>query len=211
MPKDHSEEFLAFSLDQRHHVTIRGVEVTYAFTSNNVANFRLASDPSRLLAYEISELNRMHRTGEFRVIPYGALPEHLRPAPVRDEDDVFIAGLSPAQRTRVAARYAMVRGFLDLKDAEAIKGDDRAIRVGMDAIRTAAEPYFMEGMPDPEYGLQLQNWMDGKGKKPRTPVETRRPGACSPRSLREWVSLYLKGGKAALIDRCWLKWSAPSS
>ncbi len=111
-------------------------------------------------------------------------------------------GLSPAQRKRVAWRYALMRGFLDLKEAGRVTGTDESISGNMDAICTAAGPYLQEAMPDPEYDLQLREWEAGRGRKPRTPRETPRPGPCSPRALRSWLSLYRKGGKAALVDRC---------
>jgi putative transposase len=202
MPRDFHDEVLMFSLDPRHHITIRGAELRFAWLTNGVATFHAAEDPRRKVAYEIAELNRLNRAGEITVIPDGLVPEHLRPGPVHDDRDVFIAGLAPAQRVRVAWRYGMVRGFADLKAAGVVDGTDESIAGNMDATRAAAEPYVQEELPDPEYSLKLRNWEEGRGRKPRTPRESRRPGACSPRALRNWVSLYRKGGKEALIDRC---------
>lgn len=202
MPKDFHDEFLTFSLDMHHRITIRGAELRFVWKTDKVVTFHAAEDPRRTVAYEVAELNRMNRAGEITVVPYALMPERLRPAPVRDDEDVFIAGLSPAQRGRVAWRYAMVRGFLDLKDGGLVKGTDASIVANMDAIRDAAEDYFQDGMGDPEYDLKLREWKAGRGPKPRTPKETPRPGPCSPRALRSWLSLYRKGGKVALIDQC---------
>ncbi len=76
-----------------------------------------------------------------------------------------------------------------------------SIKENMNSIREAAEPYFQEQMTGPDYNEKFKLWEDGTGRKPITPIETKRPGPCSPRSLRNWASRYRKGGKAALIDR----------
>lgn len=201
MPKDFQDENLTFSLDLQHRITIRGAELRFVCFSNGVATFHAAENPRYTVHYELAELNRMNRTGEITVVPYALLPEHLRPIPVVENDDALLAGQSPAQRKRVAYRYAMVRAFEDLKAQKVVTGDDKSIAANMDAIRAAAEPYFQEEMPDPEFSDQLRRWQEGNGRKPRTPIATQYPGPCSPRGLRGWASLYRKGGKIALIDR----------
>lgn len=201
MPKDFHNEVLTFSLDMQHRITIRGAELRFVYLRDGVATFHAAENPRYVVHYELAELNRLNRAGEITVVPYALLPEHLRPVPVYSDESEFLAGLPPAQRQRVAHRYAMVRGFEELKAKGAVKGTDESIAANMDAIRAAAEPYFQEEMPDPEYSHQLRLWEEGKGRKPRTPIATRYPGACSPRGLRQWLSLYRKGGKVALVDR----------
>lgn len=201
MPKDFHDEFLTFSLDMQHRINIRGAELRFVYLANGVATFHAAENPRYMVHYELAELNRMNRAGEITVVPYALLPEHLRPVPIAEDDGALLAGLSPAQRKRVAHRYAMVRGFEDLKAQNIINGTDASITQNMDVIRAAAEPYFQEEMPSPEYSEQLKFWQEGIGRKPRTPLETPYPGACSARSLRGWASLYNKGGKVALIDR----------
>jgi len=202
MPKDIHDEFLTFSLDRHHRIIIRGAELRFVWQTNSIVTLHAAEDPSRTISYDVAELNRMNRAGEITVVPYALMPEHLRPAPVRDDEDVYIAGLSRAQRDRVNWRYAMVRGFLELKEKGLVTGTDESIAANMDAIRTAAEPYFEEEMPNPEYRRQLREWEAGEGRKPRTPKKTPRPGPCSPRALRGWLPLFRKGGKTGLIDRC---------
>lgn len=201
MPKDILEEFLTFSLDPQHRISIRGAELRFIHLSDGVATFHAAENVRYTVRYELAELNRMNRAGEITVVPYFHLPAHLRPVPVVEDGQAFLAGLSPAQQKRVAYRYAMVRGFEELKTSGKVQCTDHSITENMDAIRAAAEGYFQETMPDPAYSEQLTLWKDGKARKPSTPRETRYPGPCSPRSLRIWVSLHRKAGKAALIDR----------
>ena len=202
MPKDSHDQFLTFSLDKRHRITIREAELRFVYQTDGVVTFCAAEDPRRIIAYEIGELNRMNRAGEIIVQPYDLVPEHLRPGPVHDDANTFIAGLPPAQRRRVDRRYAMVRSYEDLREKGLVKRTDESIAQNMELIRTGAEDYLKQEMPDPEQALKLRNWQEGKGRKPKTGEPSKRPDACSPRALRNWVSLYRKGGKTALIDAC---------
>ncbi len=77
--------------------------------------FHAAENARELVQYQVADLNRMNRAGEISVIPYGLLPQHLRPIPVPDDEDTFIAGLPEKMKQRLSYRYAMVRGFEDLK------------------------------------------------------------------------------------------------
>ena len=201
MPRDLLDEVLTFSLDQRHDITIRDAKLRFAYMTNGVVTFHAAENPRHTVAYEVGQLNRMNRSGEITVIPYGLLPAHQRPVPVCDQPNTFLAGLSKNQRERIAWRHAMVRGFLELNQMGVVTGTDVSIAEHMEEICQAAEPYFQEGVPDPEHSARLQAWQNGEGRKPRTGPSTSRPNACSPRALRGWLSQYHKGGPAGLADR----------
>jgi putative transposase len=201
MPRDFYNEHLTFSLDPRHDIIIRDAKLIFGYMTNGIVTFHAADNHRHTIAYQVSELNRMNRAGEITVIPYGLLPADQRPIPVCDQSSSFLAGLSKAHLDRIAWRYAMVRGFLELNQQGAVIGTDLSISENMQAICDAATPYFQDVMVDPEHSAQLQAWEAGHGRKPRMPLATSRPNPCSPRALRGWIALYKKGGKAALADR----------
>lgn len=201
MPKDFHSEFLTFSLDPQHKIIIRDTELRFLHLAEGIATFHAVENVRSTVQYELAELNRMNRAGEITVIPYAHLPAHMRPISMPEDEEAFISGLPPAQQQRVAHRYAMVRGFEDLKASGKVQTTDESITKNMDAIRAAAEGYFQVTMPGPGYGEKFKLWAEGKGRKPPTPRETPYPGPCSARALRLWATLYRNGGKAALIDR----------
>ena len=202
MPRDFATEFATFSLDMHHIYKMNGEEWRFAYKTNGQAIFSLIDDPATKVTYELGTLNRMNAAGLIDLKPFGLMPEHLRPAPVEDYDDVFLSGLPPAQRNRVNARHAMVRSFLELYEAKKIKVDDDVIEAAMMDIRKGAIEFLEENLPDPEHSEKLKLWRKGLGKKPKTKSLVSLPDAVSPRALRGWVSLYKKGGKKALVDNC---------
>ncbi|WP_298837721.1 DDE-type integrase/transposase/recombinase [uncultured Roseobacter sp.] len=202
MPRDFATEFAAFSLDMHHIYKMNGETWRFAYQSNSQVTFSVIDDPATKVTYELATLNRMNASGQISMTPYGLMPEHLRPQPVDDCEDVFLSGLPEAQRKRVSARHAMVMSFLALYEAGQVKKTDEVIVDAMLDIREGAEEYLADHLPDPEYSAKLKLWKDGKGKKPKTKSLVTLPDSVSPRALRHWVSLYNMAGKKALVDNC---------
>lgn len=202
MAKDFLNDFPSFSLDMHHLYKMHGEDWRFAYNTNGTVTFSEIDDPRKKLTYEIGILNRLNAAGEIHLIPYGMLPEHLRPAPVQSFDDIVLAGLAPAHRNRVEGRHSMVQSFLYLYESGEMKGTDEAIIANMTKIREGAEKYLAEELPDPEYALQVKLAEEGKGRKPESRSLVSIPDKVSPRALRGWVSLYRKGGKKALVDNC---------
>ncbi|MFC6687041.1 hypothetical protein [Jhaorihella thermophila] len=88
MPRDFTTEFATFSLDMHHIYKMNGEEWRFAYKSNGQAIFSLIDDPATKVTYELGTLNRMNAAGLIDLKPFGLMPEHLRPAPVEDYDDV---------------------------------------------------------------------------------------------------------------------------
>ncbi|WP_146064153.1 hypothetical protein [Jhaorihella thermophila] len=91
MPRDFTTEFATFSLDMHHIYKMNGEEWRFAYKSNGQAIFSLIDDPATKVTYELGTLNRMNAAGLIDLKPFGLMPEHLRPAPVEDYDDVFLS------------------------------------------------------------------------------------------------------------------------
>lgn len=202
MPRDFTTEFATFSLDMHHIYKMNGDEWRFAYKSNGQAIFSLIDDPATKVTYELGTLNRMNAAGLIDLKPFGLMPEHLRPQPIQDCEDVYLSGLPRAHMNRVKARHAMVRSFLELYEAGEIKRTDEAIKAAMHQIQLNAAGYLAETLPDPERSEKDKRWQEGQGNKPKTKNTVAFPDAVSPRALRGWVSLYKKGGKKALVDNC---------
>lgn len=189
-------------LDAHHIYQIAGGDFRYVYRTDNSATFASLTDPRVTATYEFSTLNRLNAAGRIRVIPFGLMPEHMRPGIVRDVDDILLSGLSAPHRNRIDGRHAMVKSALDLIESKEIKGTDEALAAAMDSIRNASEEYLATAMPEPEYALKMKLWQEGAGRKPKSRSSVTLPDKVSSRTLRRWISLYRKGGKKALVDNC---------
>ena len=200
MAKFDRNQFITFSLDMHHIYKMNGTEYRFAYETNGTVTFSAIEDAHKKVTYEVGTLNRMNGAGQIDMVPYGLMPEHLRPAVVHDIDDVVLSGLSRAQRKRMEVRHAMVQGYLALYEAGAFKVNDAEIAAAMGDICKEATAYLAMTLPDPEYDLKVQAWQAGEGPKPRSKSTVEIPDAVSPRSLRKWRTAFKKGGKKALLD-----------
>lgn len=189
-----------FSTDMHHLYKIGGDEWRFAYATNGTVTFSAIADAHRKLTYDVGTLNRLNGAGLIEVYPYGLMPKHLRPNLSLTYDDIFLTGLSRGAKKRLDARHAMVRAYLDLKEKKIFKVDDDEIKAAMSDIRTAAEAYLIEEMPDPEQDAKFAAWKAGEGVKPRSKLRVEMPDEVSARTLRKWVAAYKKGGKKALLD-----------
>lgn len=192
--------FPTFSLDMHHIYKIQEKEYRFVYLTGGNATFSEIGDPRRTVTYETGTLNRLSAMGKVEVVPYGLMPEHLRPV-VNDFEDIVLAGLPPALRKRLEMRDALVQAFLQLKADGEIKGTDESIKANMQMIVLAAEDYLVEEMPEPGYVEALNAFRAGEGRKPKARHGVMIPDHVSPRALRGWVSLFKKGGKKALVDK----------
>ena len=200
MAKFDRNQFITFSLDMHHIYKMNGTEYRFAYETNGTVTFSAIEDAHKKVTYEVGTLNRMNGAGQIDMVPYGLMPEHLRPAVVHDIDDVVLSGLSRAQRKRLEVRHAMVQGYLTLLKAGAFKVNDAEISAAMGDICKEATAYLAMTLPDPEYDLKVQAWQAGEGPKPRSKSTVEVPDAVSARSVRKWSSSFKKGGKKALLD-----------
>ncbi|WP_146064154.1 hypothetical protein [Jhaorihella thermophila] len=91
---------------------------------------------------------------------------------------------------------------MELYEAKKIKGTDQSITLAMEDIVDNAAAYLKKELPDPEEDLAIKLWKEKKGIKPKTKGSVTRPDEVAARTLRNWVRLYKKGGKTALVDKC---------
>lgn len=189
-----------FSIDMHHLYKIGGDEWRFAYETNGTVTFSAIADAHRKLTYDVGTLNRLNGAGMIEIYPFGLMPEHLRPNLVLTSDDIYLAGLSSARKKRIDVRYAMVQGYLELREKKHFKVNDDEISAAMSAIREAAAAYLADELPDPEQDLKLAAWKAGEGAKPRSKLRVELPDAVSSRQLRKWVAAYKKGGKKALLD-----------
>ena len=192
--------FLTFSLDMHHLYKMNGTEYRFAYETNGTVTFSAIEDAHKKVTYEIGALNRMNGGGQIEMVPYGLMPEHLRPVVVHDIDDVFLSGVPRAPRKRMESRHGMVQAYLTLHQAKAFKVKDAEINAAMGDIQEEAKAYLAMTLPDPEYDLKVEQWRAGAGPKPRSKSTVEIPDAVSARTLRKWVSAFKKGGKKALLD-----------
>ncbi len=200
MAKFDRNQFLMFSLDMHHIYKMNGTEYRFAYQTNGTVTFSAIEDAHKKVTYEVGTLNRMNGAGQVDMVPYGLMPEHLRPVVVHDIDDVVFSGLSRAQRKRMEVRHGMVQGYLTQHKAGAFKVNDAEIAAAMGDICKEATAYLAMTLPDPEYDLKVKAWQAGEGPKPRSKSTVEVPDAVSPRSLRKWSAAFKKGGKKALLD-----------
>ncbi|WP_370270417.1 hypothetical protein [Nioella sp.] len=193
--------FPTFSLDMHHIYRIHEKEYRFVYLTGGNATFSEIGNPHQTVTYETGTLNRLSAIGNVEVVPYGLMPEHLRPV-VNDFEDVILAGLPPALRKRVEMRHALVQAFLQLKADGLTKGTDESIKANMQMIVLAAEDYLVEELMEPGYAEALQAYRAGEGRKPKARHGVLIPDHVSPRALRTWVALYKLGGKKALVDKC---------
>lgn len=202
MAKDLLDTCSIVSLDMHHIYLIDGEDWRFVYKTDQSATFSSIADPRVTTTYEFGTLNRLNAAGKIRLIPFGLMPEQMRPGVVRDFDDILLSGLSTAHRGRVDMRHAMVCSTLQLRGDEGLKGTDEALAAAMTQIRDNAEEYLATEMPEPEYALKMKLWQDGKGRKPRSRSTVSLPDKVSPRSLRRWIALYRTCGKKGLVDNC---------
>ncbi|UWR33022.1 DDE-type integrase/transposase/recombinase [Sulfitobacter sp. W027] len=195
-----ASNFPIFSLDMHHEYRITGIRYRFIYLSGDQAAFSQIDNPLIVQSYELETLKRLNGLGKIEVIPYGLMPEHLRPV-VNDFEDIILAGIPPAMRKRLEMRHAIVQAFLLLKGNGEIKGTDEAIKVNMQRIVLEAEDYLVEEMPEPGYAEALTAYRAGEGRKPKARHGVVIPDHVSPRALRTWVALYKRGGKKALVDK----------
>ncbi|PVA05271.1 DDE-type integrase/transposase/recombinase [Thalassorhabdomicrobium marinisediminis] len=200
MAKFDRNQFITFSLDMHHIYRMNGTEYRFVYETNGTVTFSAVEDAHRKVTYEVGTLNRMNGAGQVEMVPYGLLPEHLRPAVVHDIDDVAFSGLPRAKRKRMETRHAMVQGYRALKSANAFKVNDAEINEAMDDICREAAAYLAMTLPDPEGDLKVRAWQAGEGPKPRSKSTVEIPDAVSARTLRKWDAAFERGGKKALLD-----------
>jgi len=200
MAKFDRNQFITFSLDMHHIYKMNGTEYRFAYETNGTVTFSAIEDAHKKVTYEVGTLNRMNGAGQIDMVPYGLMPEHMRPAVVHDIDDIALSGLSRAQRKRLEVRHGMVQGYLTLLKAGAFKVNDAEIAASMEDICKEAAAYLAMTLPDPEYDLKVKAWQAGEGPKPRSKSTVEIPDAVSPRTLRKWGAAFKKGGKKALLD-----------
>jgi putative transposase len=200
MAKFDRNQFITFALDRHHVYRMNGTDYRFAYETNGTVTFSAIEDAHQKITYEVGTLNRMNGAGLIEMVPYGLMPEHLRPVVVHDVDDVALSGVPRAPRKRLEGRYGMVQAYLTLHQAKAFKVNDVEITEAMDDIREEAAAYLAMNLPDPEYDLKVKLWRAGEGPKPRSKSTVEIPDAVSARTLRKWVADYKKGGKKALLD-----------
>lgn len=192
--------FPTFSLDKHHEYRITGIRYRFVYLTGDQASFSQIDNPHIVHPYELGTLKRLNALGKIEVIPYGLMPEHLRPVAI-DFEDVILAGIPQALRKRLEMRHALVQAFLQLKGDGEIKGTDESITANMQRIVLEAEDYLVEEMPEPGFAEALQAYRAGDGRKPKARHGVVIPDHVSPRALRTWVALYKRGGKKALVDK----------
>lgn len=200
MAKFDHNQFITFSLDMHHIYKMNGTDYRFAYETNGIVTFSAIEDAHQKISYEVGTLNRMNGAGLIDMVPYGLMPEQLRPVVAHDVDDVALSGVPRAPRKRLEGRYGMVQAYLALHQAKAFKVNDEEISEAMDDIRKEAAAYLAMTLPDPEYDLKAKLWQAGDGPKPRSKSTVELPDAVSARTLRKWVAAYKKGGKKALLD-----------
>ena len=200
MPKEFLNTYPTFSLDMHHRYRIGDDDWRFVYQNTEEVTFSDIDDPHKVVTFPVGTLNRMNADGSVKVVPFGLMPKELRRVPDNDLDHMSLAGLSPALRDDVDARYAMVRAFLALQEAGEIKGTDAAITAGMKVICDAAAEFMEKELPDPEHAEQVRLWKEGKGRKPKMQKETVTLNPVSARTLRTWVKAHRLEGKKGLID-----------
>lgn len=193
-----------FSLEMHHIYKFNGETWRYVYHTPTHVTFSQIDDPRIQETCDMATLRQMNASGWVQVIPYGLAPEHLRPGPIGNTDDMTIAQLPIAARVRLEARHAMVRAFRDMVNEGGLIITDAQIEANMRELRHRAEQYLLEELPDPEHDLVLKAWRAGQGRKPRTKKSVKLPGEICARTLRRWVALHdskVYGGKKALIDQ----------
>lgn len=200
MTKFDHNQFLQFSLDMHHLYKMNGTEYRFAYETNGTVTFSAIEDAHKKVTYEVGTLNRMNGAGQIEMVPYGLMPEHLRPAVVHDIDDVVLTGVPRAPRKRMEGRYGMVQAYMTLHERKVFKIKDDEINAAMGSIREEATAYLAMTLPDPVYDLKVEKWQAGEGPKPRSKSIVEIPDAVSARTLRKWVAAFKKGGKKALLD-----------
>jgi putative transposase len=200
MTKFNHNQFLTFTLDMHHLYKMNATEWRFAYETNGTVTFSAIEDAHKKVTYGIETLNRMNGAGLIEMVPYGLMPEHLRPVAADGFDDIALSNVARAPRKRMEGRYAMVQAYLTLHQAKAFKVNDAEITAAMADIQNAAKDYLATTLPDPEYHLKMDHWRAGEGPKPRSQSTVEIPDAVSARTLRKWAAAYKKGGKRALLD-----------
>ncbi|MBO6884622.1 MAG: hypothetical protein JJ869_13745 [Marivita sp.] len=191
---------LTFDIDKLHLYKMDDYEWSFAYQSNGTVTFAGIADPYRKVTYDVGTLNRMNGAGKIEMVPYGLLPQEMRPKTFQCDFDTTMAGLDPKTRQRANMREAMVLAYEDLYARGVFKAIDEQIAEAMPQIRDAAAELLAEF--DLEYKAKLRDWKAGTGRKPQSKNTVAFPDSVSARQLRTWVSAYRNGGKRALVDNC---------
>lgn len=200
MPKDFQDYYPSFFMGEHDRITIDEWVARYAGSNGITLEFMDANDPSITEVFEVGQINRLNAAGKIKHEP-GYFLHKLEAAQIgRDFDAESIAGLNSVHKRRVEARYAMVRVYMNLREAGHLKVDDDDIAAAMPQIRLLAEEYLVAELPDPEVSDQYKSWKAGKGPKPSAMGMVQIPAACSPRSLRGWAGAFRRYGKKGLMD-----------
>ena len=89
-----ASNFPIFSLDMHHEYRITGIRYRFIYLSGDQAAFSQIDNSLIVQSYELGTLKRLNGLGKIEVIPYGLMPEHLRPT-VNDFEDIILAGIPP--------------------------------------------------------------------------------------------------------------------
>lgn len=189
-----------FSLETNHLYKVDSTDWRFVYRTKDTVTLSSIADPHRKATYEIGTLNRLNAAGKIEMVPFGLLPEEMRPAPYRSDDETTMAGLDPASRKRAHMRRALVLAYEDHRARGDFKVQDDQIKAAMPMIRETAAEILAEF--DIEHKAKLRAWREGEGRKPQTKNTVAQPDNVCPRQLRAWVKKYRQGGIRALVDSC---------
>jgi putative transposase len=195
-----NNQFAPFMVGPHDRLTIEGKPFRLAYATNDAYVLTPAEGGGVAETFTFAHLRRLNGAGKIRHEIEIFLPEHMRSVRLGGTQAVSIAMLPAGHRKRVQIRHAMVQAYEDMLAEEEVKPNDDSIGGAMAEICKRAEKYLAEEV---DLERELDEALAKQGKKRKSPGGKTCVSLAGvhPRTLREWCTLYRRGGKAALVDR----------